>query len=63
MMQVAEVAVSSQISTKHINPVSTEHTIVEMLNLLLHHVILIVSPLQQWLQERTSMLRYTLCPF
>ena len=62
-MQVAQVTVSSQINTKHINTVQTEYTIVEMLNLLVHHVILIAFPLQQWLKERTSVLRYTLCPF
>jgi len=35
---VAEVAVCSQINTKHINAVWAERTIVEMLNLLVHHV-------------------------
>jgi hypothetical protein len=35
---VAQVAVSSQIKTKHINTVWAERRIVEMLNLLMHHV-------------------------
>jgi len=35
---VAQVAVSSQMNTKHINTVWAECTIIEMLNLLVHHV-------------------------
>jgi len=35
---MAQVAVCSQINTKHINTVWAESTIVEMLNLLVHHV-------------------------
>jgi hypothetical protein len=38
MLQVAQVAVCSQVNTKHINTVWAERTIVEMLNLLVHHV-------------------------
>jgi len=35
---VAQVAVCSQINTKHINTVWAERTIVEMLDLLVQHV-------------------------
>jgi len=35
---VAQVAVCSQINTKHINTVWAERTVVRMLNLLVHHV-------------------------
>jgi len=35
---MAEVTVSSQINTKQINTVWAEHTDVEKLNLLVHHV-------------------------
>jgi len=35
---VAQVAVCSEINTKHINTVWAERTIVEYLNLLMHHV-------------------------
>jgi len=35
---VAQVAASSQMNTKHINTVWAEHTIVEILNLLVNHV-------------------------
>ena len=38
MLQVAQVAVCSQINSKHINTVWTERTVVEMLGLLVHHV-------------------------
>jgi hypothetical protein len=38
MLEVTQVAVCSQINTKHINTVWTELTVVEMLSLLVHHV-------------------------
>ena len=38
MLQVAQVAVCSQINTKHINTVWAERTICWMLNLLVDHV-------------------------
>jgi hypothetical protein len=38
MVYGAEVAVCSEINTEHINTVWTERTVLEMLNLLVHHV-------------------------
>jgi hypothetical protein len=38
MVEVTQVAVCSQINTKHINKVWSERTGVECVNLLVHHV-------------------------
>jgi len=45
---VAQVAVCSQINTKHINTVWAEHTFVEMLNLLVDHITSRLWKVKRW---------------
>ena len=43
MLQVAQVAVCSQINTKHINTVWAEHTIVECCRILVMYLVQLVT--------------------